>query len=97
MSEGPRDARYLWIGPATAWLVLIALFAIGPGSAYLPLGAGNIALNLRIAAVMVAVPLIILMDLRYSNILMRVVSLAGLFWLIMMFSLTFSDYLSRSY
>jgi hypothetical protein len=46
---------------------------------------------------MVAVLAIFLMDLRHSNILMHIVALAGFFWITMLFSLTFSDYLSRPY
>ncbi len=79
------------------WLILLLLFAASLGSAYLPLGAGNTALNLLIAAVMMALLVIFLMDLRRSPVLLRFVAAAGLFWLVIMFALTFSDYLSRHY
>jgi cytochrome c oxidase subunit 4 len=90
-------AWHLWKAPAIAWLVLIILFAITLASAYLPLGAGNIAVNLAIAAVMVGVLVIFLMDLRNATILIRIVALAGIFWSILMFALTFNDYLFRPY
>jgi cytochrome c oxidase subunit 4 len=66
-------------------------------SAYVPLGNGNIALNLLIAAVMIVLLVIFLMDLRSAKALIRIVALAGLLWLILMFTLTFNDYLSRYY
>lgn len=96
MSEPSRGQESLWRGPALAWGVLILLFLLNLGSAYVPLGAGNVALNLLIAAVMAIVLAVFLMDLRNSKVLIRVVALTGLFWTIFMFALTFSDYLSRS-
>lgn len=92
-----EPTRQLWLVPAATWIALLVLFAISLGTAYLPLGAGNIALNLFIAAVMVALLVAFLMDLRNSTALLRTVAFAGPFWLVLMFALTFSDYLSRSY
>jgi cytochrome c oxidase subunit IV len=86
----------LWRGPLLAWAVLVVLAAINLGSAYVPLGAGNVALNLLIAAVMAVVLAVFLMDLQNAKTLIRVVSVTGLFWMIFMFALTFSDYLSRA-
>jgi cytochrome c oxidase subunit 4 len=88
-------ARRLWLGPAAAWLALVVLAAFGLGSAYLPLGAGNVAINLAVAAAMIAVLATFLMDLRNSTVLIRIVAAAGLLWIVIMFALTFADYLSR--
>lgn len=96
MSNG-ENVRQIWKGPMATWLILLLLFAASLGSAYLPLGVGNTALNLLIAAVMMALLVIFLMDLRRSPVLLRFVAAAGLFWLVIMFALTFSDYLSRHY
>ena len=79
------------------WLVLLALFGASFASAYLPLGAGNIAINLLIAMIMIVVLVTFLMDLKGATALIRVVAAAGLLWLILMFALTFNDYLSRYY
>lgn len=95
MSEPSRNRAHLWRGPLLAWAVLIVLAAINLGSAYLPLGAGNLALNLLLAAVMAMVLAIFLMDLRNAKTLVRIVAVTGLFWMIFLFALTFSDYLSR--
>jgi caa(3)-type oxidase subunit IV len=88
---------WLWRGPALVWLVLLASLATSIGLAYLPLGNGNIEANLLIAAVMIALLFIFLMDLKSAKALLRVVAASGLLWLILMFTLTFSDYLSRYY
>jgi cytochrome c oxidase subunit 4 len=96
MNDGDSRRR-LWIGPLEAWGVLVILFAATLGSAYLPLGTGNVAINLAIGAAMVAVLATFLMDLRYSTALIRIIAAAGGLWIIIMFSLIFVDYLSRSY
>ena len=93
MSE--REQPDLWRGPLLAWVVLLFLAAISLGSAYLPLGAGNVTLNVVIAALMAIVLAIFMMDLRNAKTLIRIVAVTGLFWTIFMFTLTFSDYLSR--
>jgi caa(3)-type oxidase subunit IV len=97
MTAHRQSTRALWQGPTIAWLVLLVLFAGTLGSAYLPLGDGNVAVNLLIAAVMIAVLAIFLMNLRNATMLTRIVAAAGLFWVVLMFTLTFSDYLSRHY
>ena len=96
MNGTSQNQANLWRGPLLAWVVLLVLAAISLGSAYVPLGAGNVTLNLLIAAVMAIVLAIFLMDLRNAKTLIRVVAVTGLFWMLFMFALTFSDYLSRS-
>lgn len=96
MSDGDNSRR-LWIGPLTAWVALVMLFAVTLGSAYLPFGAANLAINLGIAGAMIGVLAAFLMDLRNSTVLIRIIAAAGAVWIIIMFSLTFADYLSRSY
>jgi cytochrome c oxidase subunit 4 len=91
------SSRRLWISPLAAWVVLVVLFAANLGSAYLPLGTADLAVNLGIAAAMIAVLAAFLMDLRNSTVLIRLIAAAGGLWIIIMFALTFTDYLSRSY
>jgi cytochrome c oxidase subunit 4 len=90
-------AWYLWKGPGLILLALIALIFTSLASAYLPLGAGNLALNLLIAAAMIALLAMFLMDLRNARALIRIVAAAGLFWAGLMYVLVFNDYLSRYY
>ena len=96
-----RSARFVELIEALCgagvWVVLLILFGASLGSAYLPLGVGNLALNLLIAAIMIVVLVTFLMDLKEAAALLHVVAGAGLLWLLLMFALTFSDYLSRYY
>ena len=82
-------------GPLAVWAVLLVLLAISAASAFAPLGAFNAAINLGFAAVMIALLAVVLMNLRWSSALVRLVAASGLFWLVFMFVLTFTDYLSR--
>ena len=84
-------------GPLLVWAIMLVLLAISAGSAYVPLGPFNAALNLAVAAVMVFLLAAFLMNLRWSSTLVRIIAASGLFWLIFMFVLTFTDYLSRTY
>ena len=95
MSEASGNREALWRGPLLAWAALLVLAAISLGSAYLPLGAGNVAVNLTIAVIMAGLLAIFLMDLKNATVLVRIVAVTGLFWMVFMFALTFSDYLSR--
>jgi cytochrome c oxidase subunit 4 len=90
-----RSVWPLWKTPLAVWVVLLVLLAISAGSAFLPLGPANAALNLAIAAVMLGLLATFLMNLRWANALVRLFAISGLFWLIFMFALTFVDYLSR--
>jgi cytochrome c oxidase subunit IV len=95
--DNARRSWWLWQAPALAWFVLLILFGASLGSAYVPLGAGNLAINLAIAAIMIALLVIFLMDLKSATALIRIVAASGMLWLILMFALTFNDYLSRYY
>jgi cytochrome c oxidase subunit 4 len=83
---------YYWV-----WLLLLLLLAITVGSAYIHLGALSIALNLAIAAAKALLITLFFMHLRDSDRLIWLVAGAGFFWLLMLFSLTLSDYLTRSW
>jgi cytochrome c oxidase subunit 4 len=85
----------LWVIPGAVWVALLMLLAATVASAYIPLGAFNTVLNMAIAAMKVALIAVFFMKLRSSKPLVRLVSVAGIFWLILMFSLTAGDYLMR--
>ena len=90
-----RSRREIWLGPLLVWLLLLAILAASAWSAFLPLGSFNPAVNLLLAAFMLLVLAIFLMDLRNAKSVLRLVAAAGLFWVIFLFALTFTDYLSR--
>jgi cytochrome c oxidase subunit IV len=91
----PRHAR-IWLRSTAVWATLVLLGLASLGTAYLPLGPFNMPLNLAIAGMMVILLWLFLMDLIGSEVLVRLIAVAGLLWLAFMFALTFSDYLSRA-
>jgi cytochrome c oxidase subunit IV len=95
--NGVGGSWQLWKGPGIVWSIMLALLAASTASAYVPLGAANTALNLLIAAVMVLLLVLFLMDLRRSSTLLHLLAGAGLFWTLFMFALTFADYATRHY
>jgi cytochrome c oxidase subunit 4 len=85
----------LWLLPAAVWLALLTLLAITVSASYLPLGLGNGIVSMAVVISKATLIMYFFMKLRSSNALLRLASLAGLFWLVFSFSLTFSDYLTR--
>jgi len=96
MSNSHGSPTHIWLRPTAVWVALVLLGLASLGSAYLPLNAFNMPLNLAIAGVMVILLWLFLMDLIGSAALLRLIAVAGLVWLSFMFALTFSDYLSRA-
>lgn len=87
--------RELWLGPVLVWLLLLAILAASAWSAFWPLGALNPTINLSLSAVMLLILAVHLMDLRSASPILRMVAAAALLWVIFLFTLTFTDYLSR--
>jgi cytochrome c oxidase subunit IV len=96
MSNSQRGPAHIWLRPTAVWVALVLLGLASLGSAYLPLGAFNAPLKLAIAAVMLILLWLFLMDLIGAGALLRLIAVAGVLWLSFMFALTFTDYLSRS-
>jgi cytochrome c oxidase subunit 4 len=80
---------------AGIWLALMALLATTFGAAFIPMGAFNSFANLLIAAIKAALVAVFFMHLRKPDVLTRLAAGAGLFWLLIFFSLTFADFLTR--
>jgi cytochrome c oxidase subunit 4 len=95
MSEQPAGTHRIWLVPGLVWLALLILLGLTVGSAYIPLGALNSPINLAIAAVKVSLIVVFFMHLSRSTALLRLAAASSAFWLIIMFTLMFSDYLSR--
>lgn len=75
--------------------LLLVLLALSMASTLLEWGSWEIALRLGIAGVMAALMAIVFMHLRAGSPLVKLVASAGLFWIAVMFTLTFADYMSR--
>lgn len=77
------------------YLGLMVLLAITCGSHFLELGHGNVAINLSVSAAKTSLIALFFMNLRHEKILVRSLSLAGLAWLLILFTLIVADYLHR--
>lgn len=76
---------------------LLALLAITLVAASLDLGALNPVIALTIALAKALLIALYFMHLRYSNPLIWVVAMGGVFWLGILLVLTMSDYLTRGW
>jgi cytochrome c oxidase subunit 4 len=97
MSTGTQPTRRgVWTGALILWGVLLALLALAAVTAHLPLGPFNVPIMLGAAAFEVALVAIVGMELDRSPALLRLAAVTGLIWLVIMFSLSFSDFLTRA-
>ncbi len=102
MSERNSSRRHpsalrLWLSTGLIWLCLLALFALNVFLAYLHFGAANVAVHMSIAIVMIALLVLFFMDFKDYTPLLRLSAIAGIFWLVFMFVLTASDYMTRQW
>ncbi len=84
-----------WRDLVGTWVALLVLLAVTLGAAYVPLGAGNVAVSVGIGGIKAVLIALLFMNLRTAPGLLRLAATAAMFWLIVMFSLTFSDFLTR--
>jgi cytochrome c oxidase subunit 4 len=100
MSEPPGAKHgmiWLSLGYGAVWLILMLSLGVNLVTAYLPLNGFGPVLRSGIAAIQVLLVWLLFMNLRGSSALVRPCALAGLFWLIFLFTLSFSDYLTRDW
>jgi len=81
---------------AFAWIGLVLLLALTLGMAFVPLGQANIAVALAIGTAKAVVVLLVFMKLARSPPLTWIFAGAGLFWLALLFGLSFTDYATRT-
>lgn len=81
---------------ALLWLVLILLVGATLAAAFLVVAPSlKTTINLAIAGVQVLIIAIAFMNLHTSTALLRLTAAAAIYWLVIMFVLTFNDYQSR--
>jgi cytochrome c oxidase subunit 4 len=89
------------IVPVKTYLLVFAalLFLAGltTAVAFVDLGPWNTPIALAIAFVKMMLVLLVFMHLLYSGKLVRVVVVAGFFWLALLVGLTLTDYHSRAW
>ncbi len=81
---------YVMVGVA-----LLALLALTVGAASIDLGPWNTIVSITIAAIKAILVVLFFMHVRYSSRITWIYVLIGLFWLILLFSLTLGDYITR--
>ena len=94
MSEHAHPSRLLYF---FIFLALVAGTCLTWGIAFLDLGKWNPVIALTIAVTKATLVILYFMHVRYSNKLTIVTVCAGFFWLLILITLSLSDYLSRSW
>ncbi len=79
----------------TVWAILISLTALTTGIAYVDLGPFNTPIAISIAVAKMLLVALYFMNVRYSGRMVQVAAAAGICWLLILFALTLSDYLTR--
>lgn len=95
MSGSNGDVRAVVLPNFLVWIALLVLLALTVGSAYVPMGVLNTVANLGIAAAKASLVAVFFMGLRRPDPLLRLAAAAAFFWLLTMFALTLSDFLTR--
>jgi cytochrome c oxidase subunit 4 len=76
---------------------LLALLGLTVGVAYVDLGCLNTPLAMMISAAKAAIIILFFMHVRGASGLVKLLAVAGFFWLAMMFALAFSDFAARGW
>jgi cytochrome c oxidase subunit 4 len=79
------------------FLALIVLTAVTVFAAFINLGPLNNVIMIGIAGFKSTLVVLFFMHVRYKTKLIPVVIFSGLFWLLILFTLTFADYFSRGW
>ena len=86
----PPLRHYVW-----TWLALLLLLALTAGSAFVPMGVFNLAVNLAIALGKALLVVFMYMHVRLGTPMIRVFALAGLMWLALLAGLSLTDFAVR--
>lgn len=78
------------------WLALMVLLALTTGLAFAPLGSATLFVSLSIAVAKALLVLLLFMEVKGGNALVRAFAAAGFFWLGIMIALTAADYTHRT-
>ncbi len=79
------------------FLALIGLTALTTGVAFIDLGAMNTVVALAIAFSKMLLVILFFMGVRHSSGLVRIIVVAGFFWMALLIAFTMSDYRTRSW
>ena len=89
------------VAPKSMYYAVFAALIVGTGltvlAAFFDMGALNNVVMLAIACTKALLVILFFMHVRWSTRLTWLVVASGFFWLIIMFGLTMTDYLSREW
>ena len=85
-------SMYVWV-----FIALIVGTGLTVGAAEVDLGSLNNIVMLLIACTKAALVVLFFMHVRWATRLTWVVAVSGFFWLLILFGLTMTDYLSRGW
>ena len=80
---------------ALTYFALLGLLALTVFVAYLPLGPWNVVAAMGVAVCKTTLIALFFMHIRHEGRLVRVFSLAGVFWLAILLLFLMSDYMTR--
>ena len=80
---------------ALTWLALLALLAITAASSFFDLGRLNLAINMAVALAKALLVVFVFMHVRRGTPMIRVFAVAGLLWLGLLVTLSFTDFIAR--
>jgi len=88
----------MWKGPVLIWVVLMLLVVVTYSAAVSSMApAAKTVIHFSVVAIQVALIGIFFMNLRAARGLLWFAAVAGMYWLVIMFVLTFNDYQSRPF
>ena len=77
------------------FVTLLVLTAVTTAVAYIDLGPLNVVVMLSIACFKASLVILYFMHVRFTNRVTQLAAVTGFAWLLIMFALTLSDYLTR--
>ncbi|AOB31460.1 hypothetical protein AKI39_13330 [Bordetella sp. H567] len=89
------ELRRRLLGVLAVWLALVLFAALTVGTAYIPLGAANMAINILIAAIKAVLIAVFFMHLASPYAVPRMIGIIAATMLIVMFALSGVDYYTR--
>jgi cytochrome c oxidase subunit IV len=78
------------------FVTLLVMTAITTAVAFIDLGPLNVVVMLAIAFFKASLVILYFMHVRFTNRITQLAAASGFAWLLIMFTLTLSDYLTRS-
>jgi cytochrome c oxidase subunit 4 len=82
---------------AFIWIALLLLLIVTIGSSRFDLKGFNVSVSLVVAFAKMLLIVLYFMELRSSSKSLWVIASAGIVWLLIFFSLTITDYVTRGY